>query len=111
MRPKSVNILGTTYRIIYCDKPSDVDIFHRESLFGQIDYWTGTIRVFDNGTGDDRVWHTIIHEVLHGIGYALKLKLNEEEHHEELDTLSIALFDTFQRNGWLKEPAKKKTDE
>jgi hypothetical protein len=103
MKPESVNILGTNYKITYCDKPSEVDIFKRDSLWGQLDYWTQTIRIHDNGSGDDKVWQTLIHEILHGIAGPLKLKLNNEDMHNELDILATALFDVLNRNGWLKQ--------
>ena len=101
-RPSSVIILGKRYEINYTDKPSDVDIYRRESLWGQIDYWTRTIRVYENkGSAEDR-WHTIIHEVLHGIITALKLdKLKEDE--DTIDLLALALVDTLFRNEWLRE--------
>ena len=51
-RPKQVNILGLSHELIYVDKPSDVDIYKRESLWGQIDYWTRTIRIYDHGRLD-----------------------------------------------------------
>ena len=101
MRPESVNILGTKYTITYCDKPSEVDIFKRESCWGQIDYWTQTIRIYDNGSGEERVWQTLIHEVIHGIAGPLKLKINDTERHDELDILAISLYDVLSRNGWL----------
>jgi hypothetical protein len=48
------------------------------------------------------VWQTIIHEVLHGIADALKMKLNNEDMHDELDILALAITDVFYRNGWIK---------
>jgi len=108
MHPKSVNILGSTYKILYCQSPSEVDHQRRESLFGQIDYWSSTIRIYAGPEiTEEKLWQTLIHEVLHAIGQSLNLQLNNEDHHEELDVLAITLYDTFSRNGWLKEPAKK----
>ena len=46
--PNKVNILGVEYKIFYFDKPSEVYIYKRESFWGQIDYWTRTIRVYKN---------------------------------------------------------------
>ena len=103
MKPKKVNILGTVYTIEYLEKPADVDPQGREPLFGQIDYWDRTIRIYDNGRMDQDIWQALIHEILHGIGAALNLKLNEEKMHDELDTLATALTDVFFRNKWIKE--------
>jgi hypothetical protein len=111
MKPGNVNILGVVYTIEYVSKPSDVDIFKRESYWGQIDYWTRTIRVYDNGTRPlQDIWETVIHEVLHGIAEALHIGIltsagcstEDKKKHDELDVLSLALVDTFVRNGWLK---------
>ena len=101
-RPSSVTILGKRYTIKYTDNPSDVDIYQRESLWGQIDYWTRTIRVYDKGCSVEDRWHTIIHEILHGIITALKLdKLKEDE--DTIDILALALVDTMFRNEWIRE--------
>jgi hypothetical protein len=103
-KPKEVNILGIVYRVEYVDKPSDVDIFKRDSLWGQIDYWTRTIRIYDHQRTVEDLWETVMHEVLHGIAYALKLKmLSDEANHDELGILSVALMDTLFRNGWVKK--------
>lgn len=101
-RPDSVIILGKRYKIEYTDKPSDVDIYQRESLWGQIDYWTRTIRIYDRECSAEDRWHSIIHEVLHGIISALNLdKIKDDE--DSIDILALALVDTLFRNGWLRE--------
>ena len=102
--PESVEILGTKYEITYCDKPSDVDLFKRESLWGQIDYWTRTIRVYKNPKSED-IWDTIIHEALHGIITALRIKGKIEENPSGEDIvwlLALGLRDVLFRNGWMK---------
>lgn len=102
-RPDEINILGIPYTVQYVENPSEVDIFKRESLFGQVDYWTRTIRVYDNGRPVQDLWQTILHEVLHGIAESLHLKaLGDGANHDELDVLSLALVDVFVSNGWLK---------
>ena len=85
--PTSVKIIDQIYSIEYVDNPSKVDIFNRKSLWGQIDFWTRTIRIYrPEGHSDFEVWNTIIHEILHGIIDGLKieeiqkLKYDEEEH-------------------------------
>jgi len=72
--PKKVNICGINYEITYVDKPSEVDIYKRESLWGQIDYWTRTIRIYDNGQPVEGIFETILHEVLHGLTSDLNLR-------------------------------------
>ena len=101
MKPTELNILGIKYTVEYVDSPSDVDIHGRETLFGQIDFWTRSIRIHDNGRDIEDVWQILIHEVLHGIAEALNLKLNEEDMHDELDSLATAIGDTLIRNNLL----------
>lgn len=101
--PEKINILGIEYPITYVDKPSEVDIHHRKSLWGQIDFWTRTIRVYDKDRSKEDVWETILHEVLHGLDEHLKLNLFEDDDgHDALGVLALALADTFFRNGWMK---------
>lgn len=103
MKPESVNILGIEYKITHVEKPSDVDIYKRDSLWGQIDFWTRTIRIYANGRPDEDVFQSLMHEVLHGVAESLKLDLRRNERHDELDILALALTDIFFRNGWLKK--------
>ena len=101
-RPSSVNICGIVYSIEYKDNPSEVDLHKREALWGEMDPWTHSIRIYDNGRSNNEVWSSIIHEILHGIAENLKLKsLQNEESHDDLGVLALALCDTFTRNGWL----------
>ena len=102
MKPETVNILGITYKIEYVKNPAEVDLFKRESLWGQIDYWTRTIRIYDNETTLEDVFQVLLHEILHGIGTALNLSiLTDKDNHDELDVLALALADVMTRNGWI----------
>ena len=102
--PREVNIMGIIYKIEYYDKPSDVDVFKRTSLWGQYDSWTRTIRVYNDGKLPiTKIWQTIFHELLHAIADVLNIKnkkLNDEE--QVIDILSSALIDVLSRNGWMK---------
>jgi len=103
MKPTSVIILGVTYSIEYVDRPSDVDINKHDSMWGQMDYWTRSIRIYDKGLADVDLWRTILHEIFHGICGHLHLKtFNDESNHDDLDLLALALADVFFRNGWMK---------
>ena len=101
MKPEKVNILGVEYSITYVDKPSEVDIYHRESLWGQVDYWTRTIRIYDKDRPVEDIFHSIMHEILHAITEELKLDMRKAEQHDDLDILAIALTDVLFRNGWI----------
>ncbi len=98
--PDKINILGTDFSIAYVDKPSDVDLHGYKALWGQIDYWTSTIRVYKNKRPSYDIWHTIFHEVLHGICERLKLEeLNENE--DAIDLLVLGLMDVLGRNKFI----------
>ena len=99
--PRKVVILGKTYTIEYVDNPAEVDILKREALWGQIDYWTRTIRIYKNKRELEDVWVTIIHEVLHGILTDLQIKALKEQE-DDIALLSLGLTDTLIRNGWLR---------
>ena len=101
MKPQKINILGVKYSITYVDNPSEVDIYKRSSLWGQTDFWTRTIRVYDNGRSMEDIFQTVLHEVLHSVSEMLKLELRKEARHDELDLIALALTDVFFRNGWL----------
>jgi len=92
--PKTVKIVDVVYTIEYCDKPSDVDIFKRDSLWGQIDFWTRTIRIFKrhDSTVQD-VMHCIVHEILHGIVNQLRIDQISKHADEEkiIDLLATGL--------------------
>ena len=104
MRPNNVNILGQNYSITYVDKPSEVDIFKRASYWGQIDFWTRSIRLFDDKTTqtDESILHNLLHETIHGITNALKIDFGQANDDEVVtDLLALALADVLTRNGWI----------
>lgn len=103
-RPNEVNILGIIYQIQYVDNPAEVDIRKRESLWGQIDYWTRTIRIYSKDRPEEDIWETILHEVLHGIAELLHLKsMMDDKNEVELNLLSLALVDVLFRNSWFSK--------
>lgn len=110
--PTNINILGKNYTVTYVEKPSEVDIFKRESLWGQIDYWTRSIRIYKNPVAPpEEAFHTLIHETLHGIAQELHLKLNDKENHDELDIFGLAICDVLTRNNFIQlEPTKECND-
>jgi len=99
--PDSVNILGVQYTIEYCDNPAEVDLHKRKSLWGQIDYWTRTIRVYNNDRPRPDVWQTILHEVIHAIVDALHMDVLADKE-DDVDLLALALMDVLERNEWMR---------
>ena len=103
LRPESINILGKTYSVAYVDKPSDVDIYNRDSMWGQVDYWTHSIRVYaPNGFSQEEILDTLLHEILHVIGKTLKIKVLKEDE-DIVGLVAMALADTILRNGWMEQ--------
>ena len=106
IKPTEINILGKIYKITYVDKPSDVDIYKRESLWGQIDYWTRTIRVYDNNASEEDIWEILWHEMLHGIAESLKLKslqCNKDEEKQRPGSIGPGYNRYVISNGWFKK--------
>jgi hypothetical protein len=106
MRPPSINILGKTYVVTYVANPADVDLHHRQSLWGQIDYWTRTIRIYDNKTPDADILQVLLHETLHGIVSELHMDDEKVGDEDTVDILALALADVLVRNDWLKRAAE-----
>ena len=103
-KPDRVNILGKPYTITYVDNPADVDMRRREALWGQVDHWTRTIRVYDHDRTAEDVWETILHEVLHGIASELDIEaLKGDDCEHIIGLVALALADVFVRNGWIAE--------
>ncbi len=99
--PKQINIMGADYRVMYVDSCSDVDHDRRESLLGQIDHTSKTIRIYQDSLPIFSIWEAVMHEVVHGIVAAANLggaKLGSES---TVDTISRILLDTLIRNGWM----------
>jgi hypothetical protein len=99
--PEAVNVLGIEYRVIYCDNPADVDVYKRKSLWGQIDPWTRTIRIYRNGRPVHDLWYTLMHEIIHALAAELHIKILEDAE-DETDLLAMGLTDLLVRNGWLR---------
>jgi hypothetical protein len=89
--PTEIDILGIPYKLEYCDNPSNVDVHKRESLWGQIDFWTGTIRIYVGSGNEEAIWHTIWHEILHAIICSLKIKLDDDKEEDIVDLLSLGI--------------------
>jgi DNA phosphorothioation-dependent restriction protein DptG len=78
-----------------------VDLQGRESCWGQVDYWTRTIRIYKDKLRDVEVYKTLVHEIIHcvlDLMGAKKLSSNEQF----VEQLANILTDTFIRNGLLK---------
>lgn len=109
--PRRIKILNTIYLVKYLDKPSDVDIHKRESLWGQIDFWTRTIRIYAKDRTDTDICTTILHEVFHGIAEELQIsgmmgtgseKAKAEEVEKSIQLLALGMASVLQDNHWLK---------
>jgi hypothetical protein len=106
-KPESLNILGIPYKVEYCDRTVDIDPEAERGYLGVIKYKEQLIRIYDNNCAIEFVWQNILHEVLHGIGEAINLKIlkaddGDNEKHNELDALARALTDFLFRNDLIK---------
>jgi len=101
MKPTELTILGKRYTVVYCDRPSDVDASGAELLWGQLDSWARTIRVYSNDQSPEDRIETLIHEMIEHIAAVLHLDIGKEEQHDDLDSLAMALTDTLLRNDLL----------
>jgi hypothetical protein len=91
---KKVNILGKIYTIEYVKELHEVDINGREQCFGQIDYVTKSIRVYDRDRANDDIVEVLLHEIIHGICSEMLIQIEEKD----VNTLGIVLADTLIRN-------------
>lgn len=98
--PKEINVLGSKWKIIVVDKPSDVDVFKRQALWGQCDYWRREIRVYKRQP--EAMMQTFLHEVIHVI--LGSLGENDFNKNEKLvDQMAHIIFDTLDRNKLLRK--------
>lgn len=102
MRPDHVWIFGKKYDIRYVDNPVEVDMNRRKALWGQIDYWTRTIRIYDNGRQDGDILQTLMHEIVHAIDEEFHLKIYDKMGEDVIDLLGSGIADVLLRNDWLK---------
>lgn len=105
----TVKLFDVTYRITYVDKPSEVDLQGRQALWGQVDYWTRTIRVLagERSATDQR--QTLWHEILHALCDKLHLQVTagalvDDEH--AIDLLATGVNTILLDNPWLQEPPR-----
>lgn len=109
--PKKLNIMGKNYKVEYVDKMTDVDVDKRKAIWGQVDYWSRTIRIWKGDKKWQRqkndLWETIIHEIIHAIledNKVLKdlIKLNDTHKEKFVDNLAVLITDTLLRNNLIK---------
>jgi hypothetical protein len=98
--PRSLNILGKTVKIVYCEKVSEVDAEGKDPLWGQYLSWESTIRVFAGQRSQADILHTIIHEVVHAI--LMDTHIKGFESHEDLDLFAGIMADTLLRNNLIR---------
>lgn len=102
-RPKTLNIMSTKYKVLYFEHVNLDDRDPTARYDGFIDPDAGEIRInAKGGRPEAEVFKTLLHEVLEGLSMELNLCLREEENHDDLDTLSVALLDFLVRNKWIR---------
>ena len=98
--PDIIDVLGIKYSVEYLEKPSDVDIHKRAALWGQVDFWTRSIRIYDDGGNRpvEDIWCTILHEVIHAICSSLNIEDIDEN---KTELLSLGLLNVLSANKWM----------
>ena len=103
MRPKSVKILGVNYDIEYTDISSlndgkEINDDSADVVVGDINFWRRKIRALDD-PDKNYLLATLIHEILHAMGDVFNIDmLNDDDNHDDLDTLAFALGDFILNN-------------
>jgi hypothetical protein len=100
--PEKISILGIPYKVIQCDNPADVDPERRKSLWGHINYWNREIRIFVKDKPAEESFHTLLHEIIHGICEHTYIKLPEGEEEKIIDIISLCLGDTLTSCGLVR---------
>ena len=94
--PCKLKILGIIYSVSYFDKPSDVDLYGRDSLWGQIDFWSRSIRIYKKDRPNEDIWQSLMHEVLHGIISQLHItQISKDSDYEKINDLLATGLSSF----------------
>ena len=105
--PKKVRIIDQTYTIEYVGTPSEVDVFKRRTMWGHIDYWTRSIRVYaPEGHAISDIWNTLWHEIIHGIIHGLQINeisgLDDEEEEHVVHLLATGINAVIHDNKFIE---------
>ena len=104
--PSTVMVGGIPHTVSYHDKPSDVDLFQRESMWGQHDPWTKSIRVYKDDNPYASIFKVLLHEIIHG--YGVEWNMDEltshcEKAEENVDVYVRMFFDILSSNPWMSD--------
>lgn len=97
--PEVISFLSKKFNIKYFENVSDVDQYKEDSLFGQVNFRTNTIRIYkpeDSNTVN--VLHTIFHEVIHIIKENLSIDFVNDEEERIIDNLAIGIVHLLVEN-------------
>jgi len=103
--PAQIKMLDIVYAVSYVDKPSDVDSQKRQSLFGQVDYWTRSIRVYANDRSESDIRQTLWHELIHALCEKLHIETKEDklmDDEQAIDLLATGINTLLQDNPKLR---------
>lgn len=109
--PKKLNIMGKIYKVQYVHDMVQVDVDKRCALWGQVDYYSRTIRIWKGNKKWPRqkadMLETLLHEIIHALLQDNKLVMNliklEDKNKEEfVDNMANLLSDTLLRNDLIK---------
>ena len=93
--PKEVDIFGTPYRVVECDKVVNENA---EIMWGEIRYSLCEIAIAARPPCPPPI-KTLLHELIHGVCDELEIELDEKN----TKRLTARLTDTLIRNNLVKE--------
>ncbi len=96
--PNKVRILHIEYKVIYVDNPCKVDLTERKALWGQIDYWTRTIRIYNKDRTYEDILQNIFHECVHAIVRQQRIYDLKPDDEHFVDLFSMGMLSLFKDN-------------
>ena len=110
--PKKINVSGIEYNISYFNTASAVDPDNKKPLFGRVDFWERTIRLYyKEGRSSSDLFLTLLHEILHIIDTDSELHVFDsfgKDEEPKINAFALELMDCLKRNGWLNFPGGSK---
>lgn len=94
--PDSINIMGTTWRVLRFGRMEDVDPDGCSLLWGRCNNPRREIRLYSGGDPFDMM-QSFLHELTHAVTSELGIRWGDDE--PSVDTFSRTWLDTLVRNG------------
>jgi len=91
--PKMVTIFSKEFSITYVEEFSEVDRAKEESLYGQVDYRTNSIRIYKpKDYSLENTWHILLHEIVHIIKDNMNVDFQQDEEERIIDNFALGFM-------------------